>query len=132
MQFAYFAACKAQTVCLVRGHLATSLRLFLEQLDLFIKKKRYIGELYNDLLSRLKNVQLPLTKTDYAKNIYWIYGIVLRSELKINAKEIIKKSLLLILIFPNPMDIKKVALLVTTNEPKTALLFFKLISIESN
>jgi perosamine synthetase len=63
----------------------------LEQLDLFIKKKRYIGELYNDLLSRLKNVQLPLTKTDYAKNIYWIYGIVLRSELKINAKEIIKK-----------------------------------------
>ena len=63
----------------------------LEQLDLFIKKKRYIGELYNNLLSRLKNVQLPLTKTDYATNIYWIYGIVLRSELKINAKEIIKK-----------------------------------------
>ena len=63
----------------------------LEQLDLFIKKKRYIGELYNNLLSRLKNVQLPLTKTDYATNIYWVYGIVLKSELKFNAKEVMKK-----------------------------------------
>ena len=63
----------------------------LEQLDLFIKKKRYIGELYNNLLSRLKNVQLPLTKTDYATNIYWVYGIVLKSELRINAKEVMKK-----------------------------------------
>jgi perosamine synthetase len=63
----------------------------LEQLDLFIKKKRYIGELYSNLLSRLKNVQLPLTKTDYATNIYWVYGIVLKSELKFNAKEVMKK-----------------------------------------
>jgi perosamine synthetase len=63
----------------------------LEQLDQFIKKKRYIGELYNKKLSGLKNVQLPLIKTDYATNIYWVYGIVLKSEFKLNAKEVLKK-----------------------------------------
>jgi perosamine synthetase len=63
----------------------------LEQLDQFIKKKRYIGELYNKKLSGLKNVQLPLIKTDYATNIYWVYGIVLKSEFKLNAKEVMKK-----------------------------------------
>ena len=63
----------------------------LEQLDRFIKKKRYIGELYNEKLSGLKNLQLPLVKTDYATNIYWVYGVVLKSEYKFNAREVMKK-----------------------------------------
>ena len=63
----------------------------LEQLDRFIKKKRYIGELYNKQLSELKNIQLPLFRTDYATNIYWVYGIVLKSEFGLNAKEVMKR-----------------------------------------
>jgi perosamine synthetase len=63
----------------------------LEQLERFIKKKRYIGELYNKHLLGLKNVQLPLIKTDYATNIYWVYGVVLKSDFKLNAKEVMKK-----------------------------------------
>lgn len=63
----------------------------LEQLDNFVKKKRYIGELYSEKLSVLKNVQLPLAKTEYATNIYWVYGIVLKSNFRLNAKEVMKK-----------------------------------------
>ncbi|WP_440676617.1 DegT/DnrJ/EryC1/StrS family aminotransferase [Candidatus Pelagibacter sp. HIMB1593] len=65
----------------------------LEQLDFFIKKKRYIGKLYNEKLSELKSLQLPLDKTDYATNIYWVYGVILKPEIKLSAKEVMKKLL---------------------------------------
>jgi perosamine synthetase len=49
----------------------------LERLDEFLEKKRWIGRLYSELLADLPGVQLPLAKTDYADNIYWVYGLVL-------------------------------------------------------
>lgn len=49
----------------------------LERLDEFLAKKRWIGKLYSQLLVGLHGVQLPLPKTDYAENIYWVYGLVL-------------------------------------------------------
>ena len=49
----------------------------IERLDEFIEKKRYMGRKYTDLLKGLSNIQLPLEKTIYAENIYWIYGLVL-------------------------------------------------------
>jgi len=61
----------------------------LERLDEFIEKKRRIGDLYNSLLSELKNITLPVRKTDYAENIYWVYGVVLGEEIDTNAHEII-------------------------------------------
>lgn len=36
-------------------------------------------------------MQLPLKKTDYATNIYWVYGVVLKSGYKLNAREVMKK-----------------------------------------
>ncbi len=50
----------------------------LEQLDTFEKKKRSMGAKYIALLEELKDVQLPLPKTDYADNIYWVFGMVLK------------------------------------------------------
>jgi len=41
-------------------------------------KRRY-GALYNKLLVNIPGLQLPAEKP-YAKNIYWMYGIVLRNE----------------------------------------------------
>lgn len=58
----------------------------LEQLDKFVRLKRYMGNSYNELLSGLTNVVLPLTKTDYAENIYWVYGLLLDNEFKLDAK----------------------------------------------
>ena len=60
----------------------------LEQLDRFIKKKRWIGNSYNKLLSNLSGVNLPKKKTDYATNIYWIYGLQLKRSSSLNVKKL--------------------------------------------
>ena len=62
-----------------------------ERLDEFIHKKHRIGELYSDLLKDFPNVQIPLSKTNYASNIYWVYGIVLIDEEAHDALSMIKK-----------------------------------------
>ena len=49
----------------------------LERLDEFVKIKRSMGKKYDELLSDIKSIQKPLKKTDYAENIYWVYGIVI-------------------------------------------------------
>jgi perosamine synthetase len=56
----------------------------LEQIETFIKKKRAMGKEYQALLSNLseKGYQLPLEETDYAENIYWVFGIVAATEKK--------------------------------------------------
>lgn len=61
----------------------------LEKLEQFIQKKRDIGYQYTKLLKTIPCIQLPLIRTNFAENIYWIYGIVLKK--KIDAKIIIKK-----------------------------------------
>lgn len=48
----------------------------LEQLDLFVKRKREIGARYSENLKLLKGFQLPLAETEYAHNIYWVFGLV--------------------------------------------------------
>lgn len=63
----------------------------LERMDEFVQKKRRIGEIYNDLLCNVKGIQLNLNETDYAKSIYWVYGIVLKDEIPFDASEAIKK-----------------------------------------
>lgn len=49
----------------------------IEQLDKFVVKKRMIGDLYQEGLSSIRNVQLPVKQTPYANNIYWAFGLVL-------------------------------------------------------
>lgn len=63
----------------------------LEKLEDSIKKKRDIGNQYNRLLENLINIQLPLRKTDYSENIYWVYGIILNYNKKIFSNNIIQK-----------------------------------------
>ena len=63
----------------------------LEQLDKFIKKKRWIGKIYNSHLSKIDGILLPLEKTNYSKNIYWVYGILLKKEHRMKASEVIRK-----------------------------------------
>jgi len=63
----------------------------LEKLDEFIIKKRKIGTVYNELLSGIRSIQLPLKYNDYASNIYWVYGIVMNDEIPYDAMEAMKK-----------------------------------------
>ncbi len=62
----------------------------LERLDEFIKRKRAMGNRYNELLKNLGCAQLPLTNTSYAENIYWVYGLVLNAATGLNAESIMK------------------------------------------
>lgn len=60
------------------GNLQAALGLAqLERLDAHITRKRAIGEQYNRMLKQLSGLQTPLESTDYAENIYWVYGLVL-------------------------------------------------------
>lgn len=63
----------------------------LERLDEFVQRKREIGRFYNEQFKNLKSVQLPLPKTEYAENIYWVFGLVLKKEIDFDADEVIKK-----------------------------------------
>jgi perosamine synthetase len=63
----------------------------LERLDTFVDHKRVMGKKYTELLSNLSNVQLPLESTDYAENIYWVFGIVLSGDKNLNADVVMKK-----------------------------------------
>lgn len=58
----------------------------LERLDEFIEKKRWIGKYYTDRLQNIKRLLLPIQKTQYADNIYWVYGMVLGSDIPIDNK----------------------------------------------
>jgi perosamine synthetase len=62
----------------------------LERLDEFVIRKRKMGSIYTELLNEEESLQLPIAKTDYADNIYWVYGIVLNKK-NINADEMISK-----------------------------------------
>jgi perosamine synthetase len=63
----------------------------LEQLNKFVIKKRLIGKIYNKSLSKIKFFDTPLEKLEYAKNIYWVYGLVLKKNSPINLKNLMKK-----------------------------------------
>lgn len=63
----------------------------LEQIEKSIARKREIGKMYTELLKDISSFQLPLEKTEYAENIYWVYGIVLNEKSLFNAEETMKK-----------------------------------------
>ena len=60
----------------------------LERLQEFVARKRRLGDRYTQLLADQPGLQLPLAKTDYADNIYWVYGVVLRPEVPVDAEKI--------------------------------------------
>jgi perosamine synthetase len=48
----------------------------LERLDSTITKKWNIGISYQAALASVQSLQLPLASTEYANNLYWIFGLV--------------------------------------------------------
>ncbi len=63
----------------------------LEQLDKFVEKKRAMGAYYTEFLEDLDSLQLPLERTDYADNIYWVFGLVLTDDFPLDAEEVMKR-----------------------------------------
>ena len=63
----------------------------LEQLDAFLVRKREIGAAYADRLSGTAGIQLPLARTSYADNLYWVYGLVLEDDVPFDAAEMSRR-----------------------------------------
>jgi perosamine synthetase len=59
----------------------------LEKLDQSIDRKRWMGGVYQELLSGVAGIQLPLDSTTYAENVYWVFGVVLGDEVPFDATE---------------------------------------------
>ncbi len=59
-----------------------------EQLDNFIKKKKEMGKYYISQLENIEQIQLPQVSTDYAENIFWVFGILIKNNCPFSAKEI--------------------------------------------
>lgn len=62
----------------------------LERLDEFVARKRAMGKYYTEQLKDVDGLILPVEKTDYADNIYWVYGIVLDRQIRVDNKTVQK------------------------------------------
>lgn len=62
----------------------------LERIDGLVEKKRWIGKTYNAKLNNISSLMLPVEEL-WAKNVYWMYGVVLKENAEINAKEFAKR-----------------------------------------
>ncbi len=63
----------------------------LKKINWIIKRKREIGNLYYSKLKNNKNFILQKNKTSYSKNIYWVFGILLKKKSKFSRDDIMKK-----------------------------------------
>lgn len=64
----------------------------LERLEEIVKRKRNMGRYYTERLCGTEGLILPIERTGYADNIYWVYGLVLDREVSVDNR-IVQKLL---------------------------------------
>lgn len=62
-----------------------------KRLDQIVQRRRQLGQRYRDAFSDLDALQLPCASTDYAKNNYWVFGLVLSEKVGFDAREAMEK-----------------------------------------
>lgn len=62
----------------------------LERLEEFVERKRAMGKYYTEQLKNTDGLILPVETTDYADNIYWVYGIVLDRQVETDNRTVQK------------------------------------------
>jgi len=63
----------------------------LEKINELVEARRNNAKLYNEFLQGADGIITPVEK-DYAKNVYWMYGIVLENQSAESAREQLKKK----------------------------------------
>ena len=63
----------------------------LKRINNIIKKKHEIGNYYYNHFKNIKNIILQPNRLSYCKNIYWVFGIVIKKNNKTKIKEIVEK-----------------------------------------
>ena len=65
----------------------------LENIKKIVKRKREIGNIYYDNLKNNDKIILQKNKTSYSNNIFWVFGILLKKDVKIKRNYLMKKLL---------------------------------------
>lgn len=63
----------------------------LERIDEFVEKKRWIGNLYQELLKDIDGINLPIKSKQFSENIYWVFAITLKDEHPKTALQVMKE-----------------------------------------
>jgi perosamine synthetase len=61
-----------------------------EQIDDHIQRKRWMGHAYTERLGHLSQISLPVEES-WAKNVFWMYGLVLADDAKYDATELARR-----------------------------------------
>jgi len=61
-----------------------------ENANMLVEARRNVGLKYTKLLNGVKGLILPIEK-DYAKNVYWMYAVVLDKSVKLTKEEVMEK-----------------------------------------
>ncbi|MEK6885220.1 MAG: DegT/DnrJ/EryC1/StrS aminotransferase family protein, partial [Nanoarchaeota archaeon] len=62
----------------------------IENVEMLVEARRNVGKRYNKKLEGFDKLILPVEK-DYAKNVYWMYGVVLSDNVRITKEEVMQK-----------------------------------------
>ena len=61
----------------------------LENINKNIKRKIKIGQMYTKNLNQiLDKIMLPPNKTEFCNNTYWVYGLIIKKNVKLSAKKL--------------------------------------------
>ena len=63
----------------------------LKNISWIIKRKREIGKRYNSLLKNNNKITIQPTKNNFSENIFWVFGVVIKSSTKIKRDIVMKK-----------------------------------------
>jgi perosamine synthetase len=63
----------------------------LERLDDHLERKRRIGAVYDRALTDLSGLQRPMREMEYARNLYWVYGLVLEDDVPFDGPEAMRR-----------------------------------------
>lgn len=63
----------------------------LERINEFVAKKKWIGEMYQELLSDINVINLPVRQKEFSDNIYWVFAITLKDNYAKTVKEVMKE-----------------------------------------
>jgi perosamine synthetase len=61
-----------------------------ENIEEHLRRKRWLGRAYTDRLQGLAQITLP-TEAPWAKNVYWMYGLVLGDDVRLDAVEFARR-----------------------------------------
>jgi len=65
----------------------------LKNIKCIIKRKKQIGRKYISILKKSDKIEIQIAKLKYSENIFWVFGVLLKKNIKISRDQIVNKLL---------------------------------------